>query len=187
MAKNNEGFKLNFVQEYLEGKLSYQLLSRKYEMPSSTPIKQWVRAFNAFGKEGLQRKTRIEVYSVKFKLDVLNFMKQTGASYQDTAIKFNMNNPSLIAKWNSQFLKDGIEGLQEKSKGRPTMSKKPKMTPAKGEKTITREELLERENELLRLEVAYLKKLKAFRENPDAYLEKHKRRWPSNSKKKDSD
>lgn len=38
----------------------------------------------------------------------------------------------------------------------------------KAEKTMSREEQLEPENERLRLEVAYLKKLKAFRENPDA-------------------
>lgn len=52
---------------------------------------------------------------------------------------------------------------------------------------MSREEQLERENEMLRLEVAYLKKLKAFRENPDAFLEKHKQPSPSNLKKKDSD
>ena len=44
-------------------------------------------------------------------------MKQTGASYQDTAIEFNMNNPTLIANWNHIFLKEGIEGLQEKQRG----------------------------------------------------------------------
>jgi len=52
---------------------------------------------------------------------------------------------------------------------------------------MSREEQLERENELLRLEVAYLKKLKAFRENPDAFLEKLKQPSPSNLNKKDSD
>ena len=114
-------------------------------------------------------------------------MKQTGASYQDTAIEFNMNNPSLIANWNSKFLEEGIEGLKEKVKGRPPMSKNPKIKPVKQENTVSREEQLERENELLRLEIAYLKKLKAFQENPDAFLEKHKQRWHSNSKKKDSD
>lgn len=45
---------------------------------------------------------------------------------------------------------------------------------------------LEREIELLKLENAYLKKLKAFQKNPDAFLEKHKQQWPTNSKKKDS-
>ena len=52
---------------------------------------------------------------------------------------------------------------------------------------MSREEQLERENERLRLEVAYLKKLKAFRENPERFLEKHKQRLPLNAKKKDSD
>ncbi len=55
------------------------------------------------------------------------------------------------------------------------------------EKKLTREEELEHENELLRLENAYLKKLRAFRENPNAFHEKHKQKWHSNSKKKDSD
>jgi transposase len=52
--------------------------------------------------------------------------------------------------------------------------------------TMSREEQLKRENELLHLEVAYLKKLKAFQENPDTFLEKHKQRWHTNSKKQDS-
>ena len=66
------------------------------------------------------------------------------------------------------------------------MSKKSKVIPTKNEKEMSREVQLERENELLRL-VAYLKKLKAFRKNPDAFLEKHKQQLPLNSKKKDSD
>lgn len=38
---------------------------------------------------------------------------------------------------------------------------------------LSRQEL-EREIELLKLENAYLKKLKAFQKNPDVFLEKHK-------------
>ncbi|MGE7837625.1 helix-turn-helix domain-containing protein [Viridibacillus arvi] len=173
MAKYSQSFKLKIVQEYLKGNLGYLLLAQKYGIPSSTPIKHWVRAYKAFGEEGLQRKTKHEEYPVQFKLDVLNFMKHTGASYQDTAIRFNMNHPSLIATWNSKCLKEGVEGLKH-AKGRPSMSKKTKVTVTKAEKIMSREEQLERENERLRLEVAYLKKLKAFRENPNAFLEKHK-------------
>lgn len=102
-------------------------------------------------------------------------MKQTGASYQDAAIEFKMHNPTLIVKWKQTFLAEGAEGLRKK--GRPPMAKNPKKKPAKPARTMSREEQLERENELLRLEVAYLKKLDAFQENPDAYLEKHKQRW----------
>ncbi|MCM3390580.1 hypothetical protein M3649_21075 [Ureibacillus chungkukjangi] len=46
------------------------------------------------------------------------------------------------------------------------MSKQPKLTAKNQEKNVY---------ELLRLELAYLKKLKAFRENPEeAFLEKNK-------------
>lgn len=57
----------------------------------------------------------------------------------------------------------------------------------KVEKKLTHEAELERVNELLRLENAYLKKLRAFRENPNVFLERHKQNWHSNAKKKDSD
>lgn len=185
MNKYSEEFKMRLVQEYQRGVLGYKSLAKKYRPLAESQLRRWVRAYKEFGKSGLTRKKK-QFYSVQFKLDVLNFMKRTGSSYQDTAIEFCMNNPSLIAAWNSKFLKEGIEGL-EKPKGQPSMSKKTKITPVKKEKTMSREEQLERENELLRLEVAYLKKLKAFRENPNAYLEKHKQRWHSNSKKMGSD
>lgn len=48
---------------------------------------------------------------------------------------------------------------------------------------MTREQELVRENGLLRLEVEYLKKLKAFQMDPEGYLENHKQRYHSNSKK----
>ena len=163
MAKYSEEFKLKIVKEYLDGFLGYKLLARKYNMPSPTPIQNWVNAYQKYGVEGITRKSSKKVYSVQFKLDVLHFKKQTGASYQDTAIEFKMNNPSLIANWQRIFLEEGVEGLKPKQKGRPSMSKKRNVKPVKQEKKMSREEELERENELLRLEVAYLKKLKAFR------------------------
>ena len=86
MAKYSEEFKLQLVKEYVEGTLGYTLLARKYGLPDPSPIKRWVQAYQAFGQEGLQKKQTNQVYSVQFKVDVLHFMKQTGASYQDTAI-----------------------------------------------------------------------------------------------------
>ncbi|MGN0496891.1 MAG: helix-turn-helix domain-containing protein [Lachnospiraceae bacterium] len=186
MAQYSDEFKLRVVKAYLEGSMGYILLAKRFNIPNESPIKRWVRAYKEFGEAGIRRKYTKQVYSIQFKMNVLNFMKQTGASYQDTAIEFNMNNPTLIANWYRKFLKEGIEGLLGKTKGRPPMSKKPKAKPVKQEKTLSREEQLERENELLRLENAYLKKLNAFQENPNAFLAKHKQRWHSNSKKKGS-
>ncbi|MFD1864590.1 hypothetical protein [Planococcus chinensis] len=95
-------------------------------MSSSGQIERWVRAFRAFGKEGLRRKQKNRVYSVQFKLDVLHFMKQTGAPYQDTAIEFKMHDPTLIADWKRAFLAKGAGGLR--TKGRPPWRKKQKRT-----------------------------------------------------------
>lgn len=173
------------VNEYQEGKLGYDLLAKKYGMKDSTPIKRWVKVYEKFGVEGLKKKKQKETYSVQFKLDVLSFMKRTGSSETETALQFGLTNPPLIASWKRAYLEGGAEAL-DKPKGRPPMSDKAKnrksIKPAE-EKEMTYEQKLERENELLRLEVEYLKKLRAFQMDPEGYLEKHKQRYHSNSKK----
>ncbi len=91
----------------------------------------------------------------------------------------------MIATWKKSFLEGGAEAL-DKPKGRPSMSDKAKKSETVNnikENEMTREQKLERENELLRLEVEYLKKLRAFQMDPEGYLEKHKQRYHSNSKK----
>ncbi|MDN6160835.1 MAG: transposase [Staphylococcus equorum] len=184
MAKRySDEFKLKIVNEYLEGFLGYKRLAKKYSIPSTTPIKNWINAYKIMGEKGVRNKRSRSVYSLQFKLDVLHFKKRTGSTNRETANAFNLNHPALIAQWNAIFLEKGIEGL--KGKGCAPMSQNKNSKSIQG-KSTNREKQLEHENELLRLEVAYLKKLKAFQENPDAYLEKHKQRWHTNSNKKDS-
>ena len=187
MAKYSEEFKIKLVTEYLDGNIGYKLLAKKYNMPSTTPLQNWVRAYKTQGMEGLKRRKRKEVYPVQFKLNTIQFMLDTGASYQETTEQFGLNNPSLIYRWMKDFNSQGIEGLKPKSKERPSMTKKLNKQTKKEENKFTREAELERENELLRLEIAYLKKLRAFRENPNVLLEKRKQNGHSNLKKKGSD
>ncbi|WP_416150808.1 transposase [Salipaludibacillus sp. HK11] len=187
MAKYSEEFKMKLVVEYLDGNIGYGSLAKKYNMGSRTSIIEWVNIFKSQGVEGLKRRKSKKEYSVQFKLDTIQFILDTGASYLETAVQFKLNNPSLIKRWMKTFREQGVEGLELKSKGWPSMSKKSNNKMKKEEKKVTREAELERENERLRLENAYLKKLKAFRENPSAFHEKHKQKWHSNSKKRDSD
>ncbi|AYA75720.1 transposase [Bacillus sp. Y1] len=185
MNKYSEQFKLALVREYQEGKLGYYLLAKKHGIKSSTAIKNWVKVYEKYGMEGLMLKKHNDVYSVQFKLDVLDYMKNTGASVMNTALKFGLTNPPLITTWKKVYLEGGLEAL-DKPKGWPSMSDKPKNRKNKKtteEKELTYEQKLERENELLRLEVEYLKKLRAFQMDPDGYLEKHKQLYHSNSKK----
>lgn len=172
------------VTEYLEGKLGLPSLAKKHGIKSKEQVRQWVKIYERFGSEGLMRKSHPEVYPVQFKLDVLEYMRNTDASLTDTALQFGINNPSLISVWKNTVLKSGVEAL-DRPKGRPAMTEKPKKKRTKNTKSkeLTREQQLEREVELLRLEVEYLKKLKAFRMDPEGYLEKHKQRYHSSSKK----
>ncbi|MCR2820920.1 helix-turn-helix domain-containing protein [Lederbergia panacisoli] len=188
MVKYADDFKVMVVREYLGGTIGYKRLAEKHDIKSKKQIIDWVNVYKKFGIEGLFRKKRHAIYSVQFKLDVLSFMKRTGASQAETALHFGLTNPSMIGDWKKKFLEGGIEAL-DNPKGRPVMSDKAKSKNAKKnpkptqQDEMTREQKLERENELLRLEVEYLKKLRAFQMDPDGYLEKHKQRYHSNSKK----
>ncbi|WP_419392489.1 transposase [Cytobacillus praedii] len=186
MVKYADDFKAMVVQEYLRGTIGYKVLAEKHGIKSKNQIVDWVNAYKKFGIEGLFRKRRHEVYSDQFKLDVLSFMKRTGASHAETALHFGLTNPSMIGDWKKKFLEGGAEAL-DYPKGRPVMSDKAKNVKKNQKPTqqdeMTREQKLEQENELLRLEVEYLKKLRAFQMDPEGYLEKHKQRYHSNSKK----
>lgn len=185
MVKYSEEFKLKIVKEYLEGSLGSTRLAKKHGLGNPSVLQRWVRAYQVLGEEGLQKKAPT-AYPVQFKLDVLHSWKRTGVSQQETALAFGLNNPSLIANWDRIFQREGVAGLEGKSKGRTPMPRKKNAKQPEKKNELSRETQLERENELLRLENAYLKKLKAFQENPDAFLEKHKQRWRSHSTKKDS-
>lgn len=159
-------FKLKVVQEYLTGFLGTRLIARKYHISDKSLVRKWVNQYNIHGKESLQPKKTNKKYSLNFKQNVLRFKQDTGASYIETANTFGISEPSIIANWKRKFLEEGIAGLK-KPQGRP-----PKMPKSNQEKTnqkkvtknqdIDELELLKKENEYLRIELAYLKKLKAL-------------------------
>ena len=86
-------------------------------------------------------------------------MKTTGASYRETAIHVRLSETGTIANWNATLLKDGIEALF-KSKG-TLQQDMTKLKSSKPSKRLTREQQLEEEIKLLRIENEYLKKCQA--------------------------
>ncbi|QHS23251.1 transposase [Virgibacillus sp. MSP4-1] len=185
MAKYSEKFKLMIVKEYQEGKLGYRRLAKKYGMNDTKLMRRWIKVYEQFGANGLMSKRHKETYSVQFKLNVIRFMERTGSSELETALQFGLTSPPLISSWKKAFLEGGAGALEKPKGRRQSMSDKAenRRKQPKEEKDVTHEQKLERENELLRLEVEYLKKLRAFQMDPEGYLEKHKQRYHSNSKK----
>lgn len=159
MAKYDFSFKIKVVKSYLNGEGGFRSIAKTYGIASKNQVQIWVNAYNTLGEEGLKRKNKDTCYTIQFKLDVINYMERTESSAQEVANHFGMNNSSLILAWKQKLLNGGVDALS-KMKGRPSMNKN-----TKKEKKLTREQELEYENELLKAELAFLKKLRASRMN----------------------
>ena len=181
MSKYSYEFKKKVVLEYLAGKGGPVILARKYGIPSETRIKEWVKAYQNLGDEGLMRSRQKKTYSYEYKLGIVEMYLTSELSYMDIALAEKINNPCILAQWVSDFRAFGPEALRPKKKGRrkkvdtsetqkniqPT-EEAPVDTSAKHEKELE-DELLK-----LRIENAFLKELRRLRLEEEALLRKQR-------------
>jgi transposase-like protein len=123
-------------------------------------VHKWAKQYQNGGIEAIKPKTSKAKYSADFKHKVITTLLKQGLSQSETALKFNISSPALISHWHNAYRLYGISGLTPKAKGRIAMSKLYITNKPDDEKTLAE---LERENEYLRAENAYLKKLDAPR------------------------
>ena len=145
-VKYDYAFKLECVELVLKKHYSCELVS-KQKGPNKSNINKWVKFYKQYGRTGLLPKKN-QNYSPDFKLKA--------------CLKFNITSESVIIKWQKDFTTFGIAGLQSKPKGRPKSMSDYKRKKRKTDKPLTREEELLLENESLRCELEYLKKLQAL-------------------------
>ena len=84
-------------------------------------------------------------------------MWNNNLGYNETMRKYNINSHTVIPNWERKYLEEGIEGLTKDNRGRPS---KKRGRPPKLDKQV--EEDLIAENQRLRMENEYLKKLNAL-------------------------
>ncbi|MDF9762209.1 transposase [Peribacillus simplex] len=84
-------------------------------------IQGWVRLYQIQGADGFKKS--YTSYSAEFKIDVLNYMNETGISSYDAAAMFTISSPALIRTWRNNFNAYGLDALISKKKGRPSMKK----------------------------------------------------------------
>ena len=106
---------------------------------------------------------KLKTYSPEFKISVILDMRENHLSYSETMRKYfphtESRNFHFLKKWERIFLEEGAEGLMKERRGRNnTRSKRGR--PPKLDKKI--EEDLIAENQRLRMEIEYLKKLSAL-------------------------
>lgn len=175
MARYDEKFKRAVVQEYLSGAGGYKALGGKYGVAASM-VRQWVGYYRQRGDAGLRKK--FSRYSARFKLSVLKQMWRQELSCTQAALSFDLRGGGgVVSRWERQYHEGGLDALEPKPRGRPKQMKAPsKPTPGAVSAPDTRtQETLRKENEHLRAEVAYLKKLDALvRARKQAVPTKHK-------------
>jgi len=118
----------------------------------------------------------------QFKLDLLQSIALEKISRTQACIRFGLRGGTgVIAAWQRQYHEGGIDALKAKRKGRPPNMKtnKPASAPAPSNSTHSDTPDAQRslqdvlkENEYLRAEVAYLKKLRALRQEKEQAAQK---------------
>ena len=106
-------------------------------------------------------------YSAEFKIRVIMDMRENRLGYRETARKYDLVRKSetsaaaMLHRWERIFLEEGAEGLMKERRGRAcSTSGTRKGRAPKLDKNI--EEDLIAENQRLRMEIEYLKKLSAL-------------------------
>ena len=116
------------------------------------------------GKTGRENKR----YSTEFKMSVIMDMREHHLGYCETVRKYwdiskgqEDNYKNAVKRWERIFLEEGAEGLMKERRGRACKaSGSNKGRPPKLDRKV--EEDLIAENQRLRMEIEYLKKLSAL-------------------------
>ena len=182
MVKYCFDFKKKIVLSYLNGEGGYGYLAKKYGIPSSTRVEEWIKAYKALGDEGLIRSREQKKYTFEYKLHMVELYLSSEVSYQELALQEGIHNPSMLTKWVNDFRIAGPDALRPKKKGRKKsldsiVMKKPD-TQVTDETLIdtSAEHVKQLENELLKLRIenAYLKELRRLRLEEEALLKKQR-------------
>lgn len=172
MTKFSSDEKLQAVIRYQNGSESLKAIANSIGIHHSV-FSNWIRQFEYHGEDAFKK--GYTSYSAQDKLDVLNYMNEHGTSVRETAAAFNIASHSTILSWQGSLELHGIDALQPKKKGRPSMKK-----GSKEQKNQTLIEgsvqALQAEVERLRMENAYLKKLNALVQNKEKSPNKTKRK-----------
>lgn len=159
-------FKLQVINEYLEGKRSLSDLAIKYNIPSDSVVNKWVSMYNK-GNVINDYNQSPEVYKMKArkttlveKIEIVKFCINNNNDYVLTSKTFEVPY-SLVYQWVKRYEKNGESGLDYSKKG----PNKKVVTPTTDlEKLMYENERLKAELKRKELELEIIKKKQYFEE-----------------------
>ena len=154
------------VQIYELRKQGYSLeqLSNKFGINNSN-LRYMVKLIDSYGIE-IVKKGKNRYYSPELKQEIIDKVLREGRSQDRVSLDYALPNRGMLPNWLARYT------VVEKTRGRPAkMGRKRKKTWEE----MTELERLQEENERLRTEVTFLKKLKEL-EDRDEAIERERQR-----------
>ncbi len=158
MEKYKTEFKLQVVNSFLAGEGGAKLLARRWSVPEEK-VRTWVSRYRLHGVDGLRPKR--SAYSSEFKLQVLSHQDRERLSSRRVAAIYDIRNPNQVVVWRRSLAEGGVQALRNNM---TTPMKKRERRSPEPPRTVIQDsaDALREENERLRAEVAYLKKVHAL-------------------------
>lgn len=145
------------VNEYLAGKGSYDDIARKYEIPSSTTLKNWVSKYNGYEKlkdyspKGEVYMTKGRKTTIEEKKEIITYCLEHNHEYKLAAEHYNVSY-AQVYQWVKKYEAQGETGLQDKRGKRKQDDELSDLEKLQRENRLLKHrlELQERENILLK-------------------------------------
>ena len=157
MSKYSHKFKLEVVEYYINKNVGYSTLAKHFGINHEL-ARGWIKKYEKHGIEGLL-KQKCSSYSGDFKVYVVEYMHNNHLSLAETAFQFRLANHNIVGKWERIYYEEGPQALYNERRGR-----RKNMSSKQEKKRLSKEteEDLIAENQRLRMENEYLKKLNAL-------------------------
>jgi len=153
--------KLQAVKDYLTGGLSQYQVIDKYKIASRSQLSDWVKKYNGHSSlraytGGTTAMTNRRSTTWQERIDIVQYCLANGQDYNKAANQFQVSYQQVYG-WVKKHEKGGPEALRD---GRGRTKAPEKLTDSDHHKLAMKK--LEYENERLRAENAFLKKLQEF-------------------------
>lgn len=173
MGRFTPAEKYQVVRCYVKGKSSYRELGKQIGVDDSV-IRYWVKLYQYHGEKAFH--FPYTKYPQAFKLKVIRFIEETEYSIREASAIFQIPDFSMVRRWKKKWERGGIDALASTGKGHPPMTSRKKKNIKKEEAGKDDIQAMKEELEYLRMENAYLKKLRALVQEKETSLNKTKRK-----------